>query len=163
MARARIVAGLAAVVTLIAGLAGAAEAGSPPSITLQLIGGISDDGLFVAASGVCLADAVTPCEEVEVSLFDPEGADLGGQLVLTDSVGAYEATIQIGDGPCGDYTVLAEGFDEEISEEPIATIEAPFLVPCEPSTPVPTTGTSTTAQPTSDVSPREQARPRFTG
>lgn len=164
MARARLIAGFAAVVVaLVAGVAGTVGAALPGTMVLSLSEVDGEDGPAIHVDGECYVNEYDGCDHVMVRLYDPNGVQIGSTTAKPTVVGGhFAATLGLPPGPpCGHYTVFAEGFDVE--DVVIAQDADGLPVRCQPPMAQPTTETSTTVQPTSDVAPSQQARPRFTG
>lgn len=134
-----------------------AQAGEvPASITLEIDPTSGPVGTVISASGECIEDGGGECDSAILTLLDPDGTAVD---TTTDDepLPEYSGTLVVPlDGPCGEYTVLAEG---EENEEIESSTEATFTVPCPETT--------TTAEDTTTTSAAVQAaaavRPSFTG
>jgi hypothetical protein len=140
--------------------AGAVHAGQigPPSLTLNIDPGSGPQGTVIAASGECFEHDDFACDGVVVTLIDPEANEVDNDQVFEDE-SDYALTVTVPeDGPCGEYTVLAQGIE---NDEVIVEEEASFIVPCGPDT-----TTASTVEPTSstvETQPAAETRPTFTG
>jgi hypothetical protein len=147
---------------IIFGATGPAGAGDgPPSITLTIDPTSGPAGTAIAASGECFEDSVGACDGVIVSLIDPTDTVVDEFSIFENEVDyAGELTVP-DDATCGEYTVLAEGDENETI---IVDTSATFQVTtdCPPPTseePPPTDAPSTSAA----AAAAAATRPTFTG
>jgi hypothetical protein len=129
----------------------------PASITLEIDPTSGPVGTVISASGECIEDGGGECDSAILTLFDPDGVEVDS-FTDEEPLPEYAGTLTVPpDGPCGEYTVLAEGEENEVIE---SFIEATFTVPCPETTTTTTEETSTTE---GSVAATGATRPSFTG
>ncbi len=143
---------------------GAARAGTQASITLDIDPTSGAAGTVISASGVCYEHDVASCDQVQLSLLDPDDVMVDSELLDLGAEPAYNGSLDVpSDAPCGEYNVLAEGIEDRqviVAETAIFQLS----VGCAPVTTTTTTtvGPTTTAAPT-PAAAATVASPTLTG
>jgi hypothetical protein len=111
----RIVAVLAVGAAVLFGPGLPARAGGLPSISLTIDPTSGPAGTVITASGECFEDSTSQaaCDGVVVSLIDPADAVVD-EFSIFENEPDYEGELTVpDDATCGEYTVLAEGDENE--------------------------------------------------
>lgn len=129
------------------GLAAAGD--QEASITLDIDPTSGAAGTEIAASGDCFEHDIASCDEVELSLLDPDDQVVDSELINLGPEPAYNGSLQVPPGaPCGEYTVLAEGIeDQQVIVAESVTFEVTGCAPTTEPTTTTTAGPTTTAAP----------------